>query len=124
MILEYYVVIIKNPKIQDFQRDARLSFGLLDFWISGFLGFWIFGFLDFLDFWILASINGYYLLNIFHTCIRTFNFFIKNIYRQAYIYIVLICSTNLYNPKIQKSPNPKIQNSVWYLSENLGFLDF
>ena len=52
----------KNPKIQDFQRDARLSFGFLDFWIFGFLDFWIFGFLDFwisrfLDFWILASTN-------------------------------------------------------------------
>ena len=62
MIFEYYVVIIKNPKIQDFQRDTRLSFGLLEFWIFGFLDFWIFGFLDFwilgfLDFWILASTN-------------------------------------------------------------------
>ena len=26
--------------------------------------------------------------------------------------------------KIQKSKNPKVQNSVWHLSENLGFLDF
>ena len=30
-----FVVILKNKKIQDFQRDARLSFGLLDFWIFG-----------------------------------------------------------------------------------------
>ena len=59
--------IQKHPKIQDFQRDTRLSFGLLDFgfldfWIFGFLDFWIFGFLDFwifgfLDFWISGCLD-------------------------------------------------------------------
>ena len=44
----------KNPKIQDFQKDTRLSFGLLDSWIFGFLDFWTFGFLDF---WIFGFLD-------------------------------------------------------------------
>ena len=47
----------KNPKIQDLQRDTRLSFGLLDFWIFEFLDFGIFGFLDFCDFWIFRVLD-------------------------------------------------------------------
>ena len=52
----------KNPKIQDFQRDTKLSFGFLDFEISGFLDFGISGFLDFwisgfLDFLIFGFLD-------------------------------------------------------------------